>query len=122
MATIITVHGTFAKMEVPPGDSATASAGQEAWWRETSAFAEDMRAKLTGTDGAVTIERFDWTGDNSERGRREEARRLLARFRELEAKSEPYAAIGHSHGGSIISRALLLAASRRETLPSLQKW
>ncbi|MEO0729424.1 MAG: hypothetical protein AAFY64_03470, partial [Pseudomonadota bacterium] len=122
MATIITVHGTFAHMTVPPGDRATAEASGEAWWRESSAFANEMRTKLSGDGGPVTVEPFIWSGDNSERHRRHEARRLLDRFKELEARSEPYAVIGHSHGGSVISRALLLAASKKNTLPNLQRW
>ncbi|MES1179956.1 MAG: hypothetical protein ABUL43_02045, partial [Hyphomicrobium sp.] len=43
-------------------------------------------------------------------------------MRELETKSEPYCIIGHSHGGSILSDALLLNAARRRPLANLKRW
>jgi hypothetical protein len=120
MATIITVHGTFAKPTEPSPDGETSSDVQ--WWEPSSTFERDIRELVESRDGRLDVKPFVWPGDNSEVERRAAAKRLATTLRELEAKSEPYCVIGHSHGGSIVSSALLEAAARRKTLPSLKRW
>ena len=121
MATLITVHGTFAHMPLPPGEDPTKATTPQ-WWENDSAFSDEMRARLSGDGQPLTIDPFVWSGDNSERGRRLAARRLLDRFEQIEATGERYAAVGHSHGGSVLANALLLAAAEKKPLPGLQTW
>ncbi|MBU2581548.1 MAG: hypothetical protein KJ622_07505 [Alphaproteobacteria bacterium] len=121
MATIITVHGTFAHMGGVP--SAEAAPGAEAqWWQRGSAAEADLKAMVEGEDGSVKFAPFIWNGDNSELERRKAGRALLKRMRSLEKDGEPYCLIGHSHGGSVVSSALLEAAARQEPLSGLKRW
>lgn len=112
MATLITVHGTFAGGEERG----------EKWWQLGSEFERDVRRYVAAVQGDVTVEPFGWSGANSEIARRAAAARLVARVVELEQSGERYTIIGHSHGGSIIMLALLLAAQRRHRLPMLSRW
>lgn len=112
MPTIVTVHGTFASGE------ATGSR----WWQKGSRCEETLRRHLVGTSGELAYHPFVWDGQNSERSRREAARRLLWTFKELEQSGEPYIAIGHSHGGSVIAFALQLAQREKLELPHLKRW
>jgi hypothetical protein len=126
MATIISVHGTFAHMNETAGPAGQ-PAQEHLWWHPGSTFEKKMAASLTGTSASgmaepVKVERFVWNGFNSERDRRLAAGRLLDRMMELEGQSEKYVAIGHSHGGSVVSTALLMAASRRLPLTGLKQW
>jgi pimeloyl-ACP methyl ester carboxylesterase len=58
---------------------------------------------------------FHWSGKNSETERRRAGRLLAQVIEKLEKKGEPYALIGHSHGGSVIWHALIqLRLGRRE--------
>lgn len=112
MATIVTVHGTFSSGPLE---------GQS-WWQRGSAFASRLPDLIEGADGKLGIEPFVWSGLNSETERRHAGERLAARLAELEAAGEPYAIIGHSHGGSVVGAALLNAARNRHTLQLLQRW
>ncbi len=121
MATIITVHGTFAHIGGVPSDSA--SAGMDAqWWQCASATEKDLERLVEGVDGPVKFERFIWSGDNSELARREAGSRLLKLMLQLEAEGESYCVVGHSHGGSVISNALTEAAVRKKQLDGLKRW
>lgn len=120
MATIITVHGTFAKPTEPGADGGTASDYQ--WWETGSAFERDIGEFVEGRDGKLDIKSFVWDGNNSEVERREAGSRLARLMRDLEARSEPYCVVGHSHGGSVVSAALLECAARRKMLPNLKAW
>ncbi|MEO1204900.1 MAG: hypothetical protein AAFV45_01075 [Pseudomonadota bacterium] len=145
MATLITVHGTFAHMggtaprrgssKTNPSSnaneatktgatntSAPASQNVDQWWAEDSAFAEAIRKDVQAADGDLNIKPFVWSGDNSETVRRREGARLFHELRQLEKAGETYCLIGHSHGGSVISHALLYAAANKTDLPGLQKW
>jgi hypothetical protein len=130
MATIITVHGTFAHEGGvrPPGAPAPATgvlsapAGDRQWWQPGSAFDAEVARLVEAHEGTVEIKPFEWSGANSELGRRDAGRRLLGVLTELEARKEPYCLIGHSHGGSVISAALLEAAGRKLDLPGLKRW
>jgi hypothetical protein len=120
MATIITVHGTFAKpTEAGPDGGATADFQ---WWETQSTFERDLRDLVDARDGRLDITPFVWQGNNSEVERREAGERLAKLMRELEARSEPYCIVGHSHGGSVVSSALLQCAARRKALPNLKRW
>ena len=81
-----------------------------------------MKALVAGDDGAVTVDAFEWSSANSERDRRKAADRLLAHVRAIEATGEPYSLVGHSHGGSVIAKMLVNAASKNQTLPNLRRW
>lgn len=112
MATIVTVHGTYSSGPLE---------GQK-WWQRGSAFTSRLAELVDGADGKLIIEPFAWNGLNSETARRGAGERLAARLAELDAAGEPYAVIGHSHGGSVLSAALLNAARRQRPLLSMQRW
>ncbi|MFA5958181.1 hypothetical protein [Hyphomicrobium sp.] len=120
MATIITVHGTFAAPTAADPNSGAMPELQ--WWEKGSTFESDMRQFVEARDGELNFVPFPWAGDNSEVERRDAGDRLTKVMRELEAKSEPYCVIGHSHGGSILSDALLTNAARRRPLANLKRW
>ncbi|HML29980.1 MAG TPA: hypothetical protein PKE16_14325, partial [Hyphomicrobium sp.] len=120
MATIIAVHGTFAAPTTADPNGGPMPELQ--WWEAGSAFEKDMRALVEARDGELNFVPFTWAGDNSEVERREAGNRLTKVMRDLESKSEPYCVIGHSHGGSIISDALLNGAARRLPLANLKRW
>ncbi len=126
MATIVTVHGTFAHSEGEASPDAAVSPENQAWWQAGSPFDNDMRALLdaspTDDSGKIEVTRFEWDGLNSELSRRKAGVRLFHELKALEAKGEPYCVIGHSHGGSVLSWALLESAARKHTLPGLKRW
>ena len=126
MATILGVHGTFAHMDEGPRPDGT-RADLHYWWHKDSAFERKMVASLQavsqqGSAEPVKIESFVWNGYNSELDRREAAAKLLTRMMELEGRNETYCVIGHSHGGSVVSIAMLMAASRKLPLAGLKQW
>ncbi len=124
MATIVTVHGTFAHI----AGSADAASGANIdpslrqWWQPGSKFQSDLARHIDGADGKLEFQPFIWSGNNSEAERRDAGRRLLAQLRELEDKGESYCVIGHSHGGSVISSALMQSAVTRKPLDGLRRW
>ncbi|KUO54455.1 MAG: hypothetical protein APF80_10650 [Alphaproteobacteria bacterium BRH_c36] len=121
MATIITVHGTFAHFGGVQSDI-PAPGAEAQWWQRGSASEADMMRLVDGADGPLHIEPFVWNGDNSEIERRRAGRALYRRMKALEQEGEPYCVIGHSHGGSVISSALLEAAQRKQPLSGLKRW
>ncbi len=130
MATIIGVHGTFAHInEGPRPDGSVIE--ENLWWHPGSTFEQVMLASLQSApaQGAgmspaepVKFERFIWNGYNSERDRRAAAAELLQRMMVLEGQSEKYCVVGHSHGGSVVATAMLMAASRKLPLTGLKQW
>lgn len=122
MATIITVHGTFAHLASNLERDANAAAGNLRWWQPNSAFAQHTKQLVSGENDDVTFVPFVWSGDNSELARRAAGSRLLQQMKDLEERQEPYCVIGHSHGGSVIASALMESASRRVPLDHLKKW
>ena len=114
MATILTVHGTFA-------------AGPEhgtQWWQIDSEFERDMRRYLAARHRGSDLQfvPVPWDGKNSEASRRAAGQHLLKGMLALEAAGETYSVIGHSHGGSVICLSLLEAVNRRQSLPGLASW
>lgn len=120
MASIITVHGTFAAPTAADPNGGPAPELQ--WWEAGSAFEREIRDLVEARDGELNFVPFPWAGDNSEVERREAGEKLTRLMRDLEAKSEPYCIVGHSHGGSILSDALLNSAARRRSLANLKRW
>lgn len=112
MATIITLHGT----------NASGPEEGDRWWQRGSAFEADIRNLVEADDGRLEYSPLVWSGFNSEMARRAAAARLVERARELEQRGEKYCIIGHSHGGSVIAHALLIAADRKLSLPGLSRW
>lgn len=121
MTTIISVHGTFAHVGEAPPD-APHDETLVPWWREDSAFAKLLGELGKEPDESIQFESFKWSGANSERARRLAGCVLLEKLRKLEASGEPYAIVAHSHGGSVVSWALLESVRRNVKLDHLQKW
>ena len=96
MATLITVHGTFA----------TGPLEGQAWWQSGSPFTMRLAMFLQAESGRITLDPFVWNGLNSKSSRRAAGRELAEKLLALESRGEPYAIIGHSHGGSVVDAAL----------------
>jgi hypothetical protein len=111
MATIFTVHGTFA----------SALGSGEKWWQRGSVFENELRRYISAEDGELRVEPFLWNGENSERSRRAAGKDLLARLQAEEKKNRHYCLVGHSHGGSVIGHALSATAVTTQT-PHLSSW
>ncbi len=131
MATILSVHGTWAHVDAAWNPVEYAEVGPEPgspealvrpWWAAGSAFEHEMKSHVTGVDGPAHVERYLWSGTNSEIERRAAGRALYDRLLTYEARREPYCVIGHSHGGSVIAEALIQAAMRRNQLPHMTSW
>lgn len=126
MATIVTVHGTFAHADAGKAADGTPANAELQWWQAGSRFEQDMRELLDAAPGAGTgkldVARFEWSGDNSETARRAAGKELFGRLKALEAQGEPYCVVGHSHGGSVLGWALLEGAARKQRLDGLKRW
>jgi pimeloyl-ACP methyl ester carboxylesterase len=112
MATIVTVHGTFASGPLEGSK----------WWQRGSPFAVYLDHLVEGSDGPLKVEPHIWNGFNSEASRRAAGEQLAGRLATLDATGEPYVVIGHSHGGSVVSAALLHAAKKRNALSAMRGW
>ncbi len=124
MATIVTVHGTFAHSEAEPTSADEPSTADLQWWQPNSAFDQDVRALIEEAPGGgpVDVKPFVWSGNNSEIERRKAGKKLAGELKALEASGEPYCLVGHSHGGSVIGWALLESAAKRQSLKGLKRW
>lgn len=122
MATIVTVHGTFAHLGAPGKGADPVPADQLQWWQAGSPFERHLRKLVKAEEGDLDYVEFVWSGNNSEKERREAGTRLLALLRDLDAKGEKYVVVAHSHGGSVISRALVESVAKGKKLHGLQKW
>lgn len=120
MGTIVTVHGTFAHIDVAPAENDQPVA--EAWWGPDSGFAAEVKSLVACDGGEAQVLPFNWSGKNSERARRKASHDLFQQLLQLEKAGEPYCIVAHSHGGSVVSAALLEAAYRRKDLPGLKRW
>jgi len=112
VATILTVHGTFA----------SGQARGEKWWQEGSPFEAHLRELVEADSGELRWQPVIWNGLNSEASRRLAGVKLSEEMLALEERGEPYCVIGHSHGGSVISAALLECANRKNRLAQLGAW
>lgn len=112
MARIVTVHGTFASGPLE-GDK---------WWQHGSRLTRALRYWVESKDGPLVIDPMIWDGRNSETARRQAGEALAEKLELIEEAGEPFVVVGHSHGGSVISAALLSAAGRRKSLDHLRGW
>lgn len=126
MATIITVHGTFAHAEGDTAGDESISEADLQWWQPGSTFDCDMRELLDASpgegSGKLDTKPFEWDGHNSELSRRAAGKRLFRELRTLDATGEPYCLVAHSHGGSVVNWALLESAARKQPLKNLKRW
>ncbi len=123
MATVVTVHGTFAHSG-GTADALNIDPESEAqWWQQGSPFEADIKALVAGADGRpVDVVPFTWSSLNSETDRRRAGSALLRLMRGLDAQGEPYCVVGHSHGGSVIASALIESVARKRPLTHLKRW
>jgi hypothetical protein len=112
MTTILTVHGTFA----------TGPEEGEKWWQKQSPFEARINELIEPQSGELHWRPVIWDGANSEKSRRAAGRKLFLEMNKLEHQGEPYCIIGHSHGGSVISAALMESAKRRRPLDQMTVW
>jgi hypothetical protein len=119
LATVVTVHGTFAHIVGPPDAPAPA---ELQWWQPGSPTEEHLRQLVDAIEGQLEFVPFTWSGDNSERARRNAGTRLFDALKQLEARNESYCLVGHSHGGSVIAAALLESVARGVPLDGLKRW
>lgn len=119
MATVVTVHGTYAHIVGPPDAPAPA---ELQWWQSGSRCEQEVRQRLDAVDGRLDFSAFTWSGENSEQARRQAGSALLAFLRPLEERKESYCLIGHSHGGSVIASALVESVAKGRPLEGLKKW
>lgn len=123
MATVVTVHGTFAHSPGTADALNIGDQGEAQWWQEGSAFDTDIKSLVAGADGSpVEVVPFTWSSLNSELDRRNAGSALLEMLRGLDARGEPYAVVGHSHGGSVIGSALIESVARNKPLTHLKRW
>lgn len=122
MATVVTVHGTFAHSG---GTAEALNIGDGAvpeWWQPGSTFEADLKGWVAGADGPLKVVPFTWSAANSELDRRNAGSELLKLLRRLDQEGEPYCVVGHSHGGSVIASALIESVARRRPLTHLKRW
>jgi hypothetical protein len=112
MATIITVHGTFATGVEDGSD----------WWQRGSAFEQDIRKFVETQDGVLDFQPHIWDGANSELSRRAAANSLKVRMQDLNKRGESYCVVGHSHGGSVVARAVFDLCADKATTKALSRW
>ncbi|MEM1070025.1 MAG: hypothetical protein AAGI63_14080 [Planctomycetota bacterium] len=110
----VMVHGTFAADSNDSGSS---------WWQAGSSTSERLGKMLPRhIRPANNKEVFHWSGENSERSRSKAAASLLRHLRSLEAQGYDYHLVGHSHGGSVVWKALKLSILTRRPLQGLKSW
>lgn len=123
VATVVTVHGTYAHSG---GMAEALQIGGDTppeWWQQNSEFEADLKRAVTGSaDGTLDVVPFTWSAANSETDRRKGGTALLKVLRQLDARGEPYALVGHSHGGSVIAAALIESVARGAPLTHLKRW
>ncbi|HEX2842825.1 hypothetical protein [Hyphomicrobium sp.] len=123
MATVVTVHGTFAHSAGTADALNIGEQGEAQWWQQGSTFEADLKNMVEGADGQpLEVIPFTWSSLNSEVDRRSAGSALLKALRTLDARGEPYCVVGHSHGGSVISSALIESVAQRRPLTHLKRW
>jgi hypothetical protein len=122
VATVVTVHGTFAH-SAGTAEALNIGESEPQWWQQGSQFEADIKALVAGADGSpVEVVPFTWSSLNSELDRRNAGSALLRLMRGLDARGEPYCVVGHSHGGSVIASALIESVARKQPLTHLKRW
>jgi len=112
---VIFVHGTFATSDDDEGDK---------WWQRGSQFWKAVSEKLCAEATPCGEGRlFRWSGENSERARRAAAIDLYSTvLLPLEEQGIGFHIVGHSHGGNVIRKALIIAAKSKRPLTKLRSW
>lgn len=105
-ALIINIHGTNDGVHGKPGDTK--------WWEVTSAFASQLKARLSARGLEPEIEEFLWGGANSAFARERGSIALVRRLRHHAKTYDEIHLIGHSHGGNVAVDAARRAAWGRE--------
>lgn len=126
MATVVTVHGTFAHSGGGASEPDTPPPAAQ-WWQEGSDFDKSLRSIVDAAPGPegpkpLEIKRFEWSGENSEIERRKAGNRLYQSLKEIDQRGEPFCVVGHSHGGSVVAWALLDSAAKKNELKNLKRW
>jgi len=111
MATIFTVHGSFASGP-DTGDK---------WWQRGGPLERDLRNYVSAVDGDLRFEPFVWNGENRENARRSAGSELQGRLQAEEVQNLSYCLVGHSHGGSVIGHAICGVISTTQ-MPNLSSW
>jgi hypothetical protein len=119
LATVVTVHGTYAHLAGAPD---APSPAELQWWQPDSPTEQHLRELIGAADGKLDFVPFTWSGENSERERREAGTDLLKLLRQLEERQESYSIVGHSHGGTVIADALVESVARNRPLEHLKRW
>jgi hypothetical protein len=123
VATVVTVHGTFAHSAGTADALNIGEGGEAQWWQAGSEFERDLKRWVNGADGQpIEFMPFTWSSLNSELDRRSAGTELLKTLRRLDERNEPYCLVGHSHGGSVIASALIDSAAKKKRLPGLRRW
>ncbi len=114
---VLLIHGTGAADENDSGDK---------WWQRPKGAKENFSKKLSDrlpVHIKVSNEIFHWGGRNKETDRSAAAQALyedwMCRF---EREGRPYHLIGHSHGGTVVWKALQLATERKHPIEKLKSW
>ena len=94
----------------------------DTWWQKGSPFEANLREMVETDDGELTWQPVIWDGANSETSRRAAGKDLYQKMQVLEERGEPYSVIGHSHGGSVISAALMESAAKSNKLEHMKGW
>lgn len=128
------VHGTFATpktKKAPPGEPGD-------WSQQDSQFSKDLVKKVKEMAKAKGIkanfrchkcdnddgfdEIFVWPGTNSEEDRQEAAKNLAYHILKFEGRNVNLILIGHSHGGSIVEKALEILTAKGKNLDYVDSW
>jgi hypothetical protein len=113
---LVTVHGTNA------GDVSSFGDG---WWQWGSDFQTELgqRIDIDTNSGSGEILPLHWDiGPNSEKFRREAGVKLFECLKLLEDAGADYCVVGHSHGGSVLYKALLQSVENDHPLERLKSW
>ncbi len=113
MVKIVTIHGT---------NNGDPSSSGDYWWQRGSAFQKKLLAYVTHVKGVEFIP-FHWSGENSEKARREAGEALFKKLRTMEKDSDDdVALVGHSHGGSVLNHTLFAAAAKGVAFDKVKSW
>lgn len=118
---VLLIHGTYAASRHDSAAQAEAAGEEAQWWQAGSDYCRRLAEGSERLRAHEPGEVFHWSGENSERARRESAERLRAHLLRFEEAGRPYHVIAHSHGGSVLWRALC-GLTEGEGLSGLKSW
>ena len=106
---VITVHGTFATHALWTSDDGVYDVNGEPQQRSASVFVSELKSALAANGGALSLENFNWSGENSHQARRAAATELADNVLRRDLADPAYDkvfVVGHSHGGTVTRLAL----------------